>query len=436
MIYSYANASEWPSGKTWAYNCAKTGDCNIIIDDIEKEPKLFIGKSVFNNKNRVINIADKDNKFSLSNYNGKMVGVWGENWTSRKAILGECRKKQTNYAQNGNCNEMSWSGEYDSILYAPSPDDGNEIFLNKQFKNKIMDGGDIKPWRHTYDIAYLIQAGKFKSLKIGLVKGAEGKWLKELQADTYIYKSGSYKDYQAYSSSLNVFYPTIFSLLEAHIILQRKGLYTEEEFNLVHKWLEKRVWALEQGPLDGLVSSAWGWKHFFEPANHESINKRLAYMLWGIADQNDYYFKASMNGFEDVYSTMRENGTFKNEHKKGNGANYGISSGNKLGQAMVYMAIILHNQGFDIKLKYPKIEKFVEWAIKSYNDPKKTGYTSGGNSNLRFLGEDPQKDNTLAYLILFDKVFGTNHLNNKDIFDNGRAYIPLGISDANKIRIK
>ena len=43
----------WPHGKKWAYNCAKTTDCNIKIENIKEQPKLFIGKSVFNGKNSV-----------------------------------------------------------------------------------------------------------------------------------------------------------------------------------------------------------------------------------------------------------------------------------------------------------------------------------------------------------------------------------------------
>ena len=91
-------------------------------------------------------------------------------------------------------------------------------------------------------------------------------------------------------------------------------MYNEEEFKMVHSWLEKRVWVLEQGPLDGLVSSAFKWNNFFEPANHESINKKVAYMLWGVADQNEVYFTAAINGFEDFYKSMRK----KMEHLKMN----------------------------------------------------------------------------------------------------------------------
>ena len=39
-----------------------------------------------------------------------------------------------------------------------------------------------------------------------------------------------------------------------------EGYITQDEFELVHNCLEKRVWALEQGPMDGLLSSRWKWK--------------------------------------------------------------------------------------------------------------------------------------------------------------------------------
>jgi hypothetical protein len=58
-VNSYADHKGWPHGKKWAYNCAKTTDCNIIIENILEQPKLFIGKSVINGNNKVKNIAEK-----------------------------------------------------------------------------------------------------------------------------------------------------------------------------------------------------------------------------------------------------------------------------------------------------------------------------------------------------------------------------------------
>ena len=63
-------------------------------------------------------------------------------------------------------------------------------------------------------------------------------------------------------------------------------------------------------------------------------------MLWGIADMNDTYFTAGVNGLEQQYKSMRSNGTFKSENQKGNGGNNGISSGNEVGQVMIIMSVI------------------------------------------------------------------------------------------------
>ena len=291
----------WPHGKKWAYNCANTTDCNVVIENLDKQPKLFIGKSVNSSSNKPINIADKGKSIKPKN----MVGIWGKGW-----------KSSDKYGEEGlfgcgrdSCLKLQWNEILDSMIYAPAINDGNEIFLNEKFKKEITGaGGDsekyFKPFRHALVISNLLQLGNLESLKKGLIEGAKGKWLNELQPDTFLYQSDEHTDFQAYGNSLNWFYPTIMPLLEAHIVLQQNNIYTDEEFKMVHSWLEKRVWVLEQGPLDGLVSSAFKWNNFFEPANHESINKKVAYMLWGVADQNEVYFTAAINGFEDFYKTI------------------------------------------------------------------------------------------------------------------------------------
>ena len=429
LLSNNANADHkgWPHGKKWAYNCAKTTDCNIIIENISEQPKLFIGKSVNSSSNKAINIADKGKPIKPN----KMVGIWGEGWKSSDAY----RDQDLLGCDGTSCLNLQWSEILDSMIYAPAINDGNEIFLNEQFKNEITGaGGDsekfFKPWRHALIISHLLQLGNFENLKQGLINGAKGKWLNELQPDTFLYQSGEYIDFQAYGNSLNWFYPTIIPLLEAHIVLQQNNMYNEEEFKMVHSWLEKRVWVLEQGPLDGLVSSAFKWNNFFEPANHESINKKVAYMLWGVADQNEVYFTAAINGFEDFYKSMRKkNGTFKNEHRKGDGANYGIQSGNFVGQCMIVMAVILEHQGINVKKKYPKIEKFVQWASENYKNAKELGF-SGGNNNLRFLSDNPLKRNTAGWMYLWDKEFGTNYTELNNFPPETRTMITYGIADA------
>ena len=429
-VNSYADHKGWPHGKKWAYNCAKTNDCNIIIENILEQPKLFIGKSVINGNNKVKNIAEKGKPVKPS----KMTGIWKENWEGSKEFIDEGDSYK---CKRGDDRFLKWSEIFDNIIYAPAINDGNEIFLNAKFESEVFEAEKFfKPWRHAWRISCLIQSGKFENLKKSLVKGAKGKWFKVLQSDPFLYKSGKYKDFQAYGNSLNWFYPTIIPLLEAHIVLQQKGIYKKDEFEIVHSWLEKRVWALEQGPMDGLVSSAWKWKHFFEPGNHETINKKVAYMLWGIADQNETYYTAALNGFEDFYNTMRKkNGTFKNEHKKGDGQNYGLQSGNFVGQNMIVMSIILEHQGVDVRKKYPKIEKFVQWASKNYKKADKLNY-GGGNNNLRFLSDDPMKKNTLGWMYLWDKEYGTEYIQLDEYPLETRTMFTYGVYDSTEITTK
>ena len=80
---SYADHKGWPHGKKWAYNCAKTTDCNIVIENILEQPKLFIGKSVINGGNKVKNIAEKGDPIKPI----KMVGIWKENWKGSKIFV-------------------------------------------------------------------------------------------------------------------------------------------------------------------------------------------------------------------------------------------------------------------------------------------------------------------------------------------------------------
>lgn len=406
------------TGKEYSYNCVKTLSCNVMINDLTVQPKLFIGKSSFNGSNKPVNIAYKGNHEPTS-----MSGIWGTNWTAEEYSLWKCHS-----GSSDKCSKLEWNEYFDSMIYAPGVGYGEKVLSSKATKlGYPVDGGDrVSSYRHSFDISNLLQNDNLVSLKHGLVAGAEGNWLKELQADPFIFVHDSGEDYQAYGNSLNWFYLTIIPLLEAHIVLQRNEMYTQDEYELVHSWLEKRVWALEQGPMDGLLPSSWNWQLIHEPANHETVKKKVAYLLWGIADMNDTYFTAGLNGFEDFYSTMRRNGTFKNEHRKGNGENYGLSSGNEVGQAMTVMAIILNNQGIDVRKQYPKIEKFVEWASENYKDSMETGYT-GGNSDMRFLSRDPKPKNTIGWMFLWDNVFGTNYAKNFDVEDNTKAMTTFGI---------
>lgn len=419
--YSMASANEWQHGKKWAYKCVTEGGCDLDITSLNEQPKLFIGKSKFNNQNKVINIA----------YNGTpiqptiMKGVWGSIQADNGySISDEC--------QGQSCKTLRWREFFDvNIVSSDSGDQSQIRYLNEDFEYERIDGGMRADYRHSYPISHLIQTGNLSGLKQGMIEGAKGDWIKTLQADRFIFLSGKWEDYQYMGNSLNWFYPTIIPLIEAHIVLQEHKVYTPEEYELVHSWLEKRIWALEHGPMGGLVSERWRWKNFFEPGNHETINKKVAYMLWGIADQNADYFTAGFNGFKDFYNTMRKNGSFKAEHLPGHGENYGITSGNTVAQGMVVMAVLLHNQGFDIQKDYPKLEKLMEWASKQYKNPEKLG---GGNNDIRFLSKEPQENNTLGWMYLYDTYFGTSYANGWPT--ETKRMIHFGIADTSAIKLK
>ena len=395
---AFTDHKGWPHGKKYAYECVKEGGCDIDITKLDKQPKLFIGKSKFDGSQKPINIAHKGKLIKPT----KMIGIWGD-FINNYAIY-----DVSDDCEGISCQGLKWSEYFDHTIYStPSGSDDELIWLNEEFKNEAKDGGEVGNYRHSFPISHLIQNRKLNELKNGLVEGAKNNWLRILQADRFLYKSSSAKDFQGFGNTLNWFYPTITPLIEAHIVLQKNQVYSKEEFDLVHSWLEKRVWALEQGPMDGLLSSQWKWKHFFEPGNHETINKKVAYMLWGVADQNEVYFTAGLNGFKDFYKTMRrKNGTFKAEHRSGSGQNFGINSGNKVAQGMIIMSIILHHQGYDIQKEFPKINKLVAWCSKNYNDPKDMG---GDNNNMRFLSNNPNDYNTAGWMYLYDLVFDTSY---------------------------
>ena len=56
---SFSDHEGWPHGKKYAYKCVKEGGCDIDITKLDKQPKLFIGKSKFDGSQKPINIAHK-----------------------------------------------------------------------------------------------------------------------------------------------------------------------------------------------------------------------------------------------------------------------------------------------------------------------------------------------------------------------------------------
>ena len=71
---SYSDHKGWPHGKKYAYKCVKEGGCDIDITKLDKQPKLFIGKSKFDGSNKAINIAKKGKLIKPT----KMIGIWGD----------------------------------------------------------------------------------------------------------------------------------------------------------------------------------------------------------------------------------------------------------------------------------------------------------------------------------------------------------------------
>ena len=413
----------WPTGKKFAYDCVKNGGCDLDITSLTEQPYLFIGKSHFQSNNKVVNVADDGPKVSPNS----MLGVWGNLVNDQYKFEPHCGPRE--------CVTFKWSEKLDTMIRSTDSDDGRSIFLNEKFKDEMIDARYLRHFRHSIPISYLLQTGQFDKVKDGMVKGAQGDWLKVLEADKYLYKSSNAKDFALYGVSLNWFYPTIIPLIEAHIILQRNNAYTQQEYELVHNWLEKRVWALEHGPMDGLLSSRWRWKPFFESGNHETIYKKVAYLLWGVADQNEDYFTAGLNGFKDFHNTIRRNGSLKGEHIKGNGENYGINSGNKVAQGLIVMSVVLHNQGYDIEKDFPGIKRLVEYCSKLYHQPRsKLQKLGGGNNNLRFMTDDPNYYNTVGWLYLYDTVFNTDYA--KDVPYEARGMVMFGISDAGALNSK
>jgi hypothetical protein len=429
---SIAKAKDWKEidTKKEAMECISTSKCDIDISNLTVQPELFIGKSYFDPK-PLVNIANKEIFIPTV-----MAGFQGVDWKSY-GFSGLEEQLNSPYKYKG----IVWTNQYDSIVFPQTQFPGNQGSQKRIFKRKLEGANfDCCVWRHTFKIAHALQYGlagdnqAYKELKDALVEGAKGDYFNTMIPTPFVYKFEGNTSFEGFASAIGNFNKTFTSMLEAHIILQRNNIYSFEEFELVHKWLEKRVWALEQGPMDLTIGSAWKWKHFQEPANHENIWKRVNYLLWGIADQNTEYFSAGVNGFIDAYGTIRKDGSLKTEHKRKSGSNFGVSSGNFTGQMIVSMAIILHNQGFDIQKDYPRVEKFIEFTSKIVENPSKSKYIKkGNNKNLRWMSPDAKPHNNLGYMIIWDKTFNTTYSQNVKDYDQMVSSILFGVADTREV---
>jgi hypothetical protein len=115
-------------------------------------------------------------------------------------------------------------------------------------------------------------------------------------------------------SILGELWNTLIPMLEVHITLIREEAYSTNEYDLVHNWLEKRVWLAEQGPAEGQLGAEHRWIPDPGPPNHHKIRKSLGYLMWGIADQNSEYFTAGVRGVEQYHNVLRSDGSITTEH--------------------------------------------------------------------------------------------------------------------------
>jgi hypothetical protein len=262
-------------------------------------------------------------------------------------------------------------------------------------------------------------------------------------------------------------------MLEVHITLIREDAYSTNEYDLVHNWLEKRVWLAEQGPGEGQLDAGFRWIPDPGPPNHHKIRKTLGYLMWGVADQNSEYFTAGVRGVDAYHNVLRSDGSITTEHfhdkacQTGfgdHGCRSGLSLGNETGKFYALAAIVMHNQGIDVREKYPKIEKNIEWTTQVAVDPTIAMKWIGnifvasreGNDGETFSKEgivmdwarnwSPLRKN-LSHIYLWDKFFQTNYADNLKsvvVIDQGkeeeqiynhtvRRAFDFGIADAGLI---
>jgi hypothetical protein len=239
-------------------------------------------------------------------------------------------------------------------------------------------------------------------------------------------------------SILGELWNTLIPMLEVHITLIREEAYSTNEYDLVHNWLEKRVWLAEQGPAEGQLGAEHRWIPDPGPPNHHKIRKSLGYLMWGIADQNSEYFTAGVRGVEQYYNVLRSDGSITTEHFynkacqtgfNDHGCRNGLSLGNETGKFYALAAIIMHNQGIDVRKKYPKFEKNIEWTTQVAVEPSLAMKWIGnifvderrGGTNETWSKEGINMDwarnwagirKNLSHIYLWDTIFQTNYADN------------------------
>ena len=359
------------------------------------------------------------------------------------------------------------------------------VFFSDKFDNTIAPKAWFT-WRHSWGMSNRLQDYHFTKnknqfdsltyLKDNLVQAAEKGYLTKAPNCDYWGKEtkseidkicmvgpGQHGEIDGWDATVNYFiWGELSIFLETHITLLKEDLYSEKEKKIVHDWLEKMVWFIERGPGNGTLSKKHKYMPIEDPPNHHTISKILVYLLWGIADQNAEYFTAGVRGFESAYSIIREDGSLLTEHKPsdkskktclkkgpeiigcGHGGFQSFDRGNLTSRFIVLMALVLENQGFDIKKNFPKIEKIIQFTHLSIEDPLNKQFSKIWGqytleeykiwNSLRYQSKDdsnpPMPHNNLGYLFLWDIYYGDSYSDVVPDYINQKAVTEFGVLDA------
>jgi len=336
-----------------------------------------------------------------------------------------------------------------------SPYDGNdyrEKFVFEEGIDEIVDGNDHVQRGNDVENkeVFSFHLQKFhngdkdslETLKSMMMEWVNGPYWKAMIPDRELACttcSNEQPIWEGYNFSISSeLWNTLIPMLEVHITLIREETYSTNEYDLVHNWLEKRVWLAEQGPAEGQLAAAHRWIPDPGPPNHHKIRKSLGYLMWGVADQNSEYFTAGVRGVEQYYNVLRSDGSITTEHFydkacqtgfNDHGCRNGLSLGNETGKFYALGAIVMHNQGIDVRKKYPKIEKNIEWTTQVAADPtlamkwignifveERAGFHSetwskeGINMDWAMNWAGIRKN--LSHIYLWDTIFQTNYADN------------------------
>ena len=348
------NPRNWPSGIKYAKDVS--ANAILYFDEAKKPERLYI-----NSHDRPPhNVAYQGNIETPNSY----YAFWPKGAYSRMLINPEFYNDRSYYAKHGiSIEKFVFEEHIDEVV------DGN-YDVNRGFdeENKGVFSFHLQNF-HNGDKESL---ETLKSMMLEWVNGPYWETMipdRELVCSTC---SNLTPGWEGWGQPLMIeLWNNIIPMLEVHITLIREEAYSTEEYDLVHKWLEKRVWAAEKGPGDGGLGPVHRWIPDPGAPNHHKVRKTLGYLMWGIADQNSEYYTAGIRGFEEYHKVLRNDGSIVTEHYydeacqtgfDDHGCKYGLSQGNDTGKYMAMAAIALHNQGIDVRKKYPKIEKNIEWT--------------------------------------------------------------------------